>query len=91
VPRRLFYFDSEVRHRPPPESGAYLANFGVRVRNASDAHAGKEVVVDEYWARSDEGACCPGILRRVWYSYSASRDRYVVYKFKTYLRTPEDR
>lgn len=90
VPRRLFYFDSEVRHRPTPVNGAYLANFGVRVTNASKAHAGKEIVVDEFWARSTDGACCPTIARRVWYRYASGRDRYVVYAFKTFLRTPED-
>jgi hypothetical protein len=90
VPRRLFYFDSEVRHRPPPVKGAYLANFGVRVKDASASHPGKEVVVDEFWARSTDGACCPTIARRVWYRYASGRDRYVVYDFKTYLRTPED-
>lgn len=91
VPRRLFHFDSEHVRRPPPVEGAYLANFGVRVKNASDAHAGKEVVVDEAWARSTEGACCPTILRRVWYGYvSGRRDRYAVYDFKTHFRTPEN-
>lgn len=87
VPRKLFHFDSEHPGRRP-ERGSYLANFGVVVRNASAAHPGLEVVVDQFWARSGEGACCPTIHRRMWHRYSESRDRYVVYKFRTTLRQP---
>lgn len=85
VPRKLFHFDS-AHPGKRPVAGSYLANFGVRVKNASPSRPGLEVVVDQYWARSDEGACCPSIHRRVRHSYSASRDRYVVYDFKTTIR-----
>jgi len=85
VPRRLFKFESE-HAGPEPVPGSYLANFGTRVRNASERYAGREVVLDQFWARPGEGACCPTIHRRIWHRYSRSRDRYVVYRFRTTFR-----
>ena len=77
TPRQLWTYKRPTRR---PGGAAFFASFGAVVRDFDRRRAGREIRLDEHFARRGEAPCCPSIRKRSWYRFDSSRDRYVRYR-----------
>jgi hypothetical protein len=56
------------------------ASFGAKLKELVRRFPGREIVLIEGWVRRGDALCCPSIIKRSYYRYDATRDRYTRYK-----------
>jgi hypothetical protein len=87
VPRQLFRYASD-RPTHLPHGARYLASFSVEVKSLTRRFKGREVRLNEGFARRGEALCCPSIFKRTSYRYDADSDRYRLYKIFVLRKLP---
>lgn len=85
--RKLFTYKSS-RPTKRPKGASFLANFGAVVKNFAEKRPGRELRLDEHFARDGEGSCCPSITKRTYFSYDAASDSYERYRTRVKRRQP---
>ena len=85
--RKLFTYKSS-RPTKRPKGASFLANFGAVVKDFAEKRPGRELRLDEHFAREGEGSCCPSITKRTYFSYDAASDAYERYRTRVKRREP---
>ena len=87
VPATLFRYSPDRPPLPPPP-GLEPINFWAQVRDWSRAFPGREIRLEEgLLGPNDKPLCCPSTGRVTFFRYSPDRERYVVYRTRTF-KTP---
>jgi hypothetical protein len=76
-PRALFAYTRPTRR---PRGAEFFGSFAARVRDVDRRRPGREVVLDERFARPGEAGCCASIRKTTWFRYDAGDDRYERYR-----------
>ena len=86
--RNLFLYRSE-RPTRRPRGTLEAVGFGLVIRELERRHRGRELVLQEGFARNGDSFCCPSVVKRSYFRYDRVRDRYVRYATRVMtLRRP---
>ncbi len=84
-PREIFSYNA-FRSTKAPQKTRGLASWGISVRELEGRFGGKEVLLDEGFARTGERLCCPTLHKLTYYRFNAALDHYVRYSTKLQRR-----
>ena len=86
--RNLFLYRGE-RPTRRPRGTLEAVGFGLVIRELEARYRGRELVLQEGFARNGDSFCCPSVVKRSYFRYDRRRDRYVRYATKVRtLRQP---
>jgi hypothetical protein len=87
VPHNDFSYLSTRPTRHPRGAGA-LTDFEIAVKDFSRRYKGKEVRLQEGWAKPTDALCCPSFEKTSFYRYDRRKDRYLRYAAKVTRNRP---